>query len=1211
MKNKLLILSLVLMCSFFFISCDKKEDVIDDDAPSRIEIQNEVKEVEVSDRVIYVSPTGAGMDGTKENPTSFVNATIIAKPGNTILLMEGKYTFGSRINLTTDGLYNARITIKPEVEGTKVVLDFSRQAFNSTNRGIQLYGDYYTIYGIDVCGAGDNGLYVCGNYNIIENCQFYNNRDSGLQLGRGYSEQTTIDEWPSNNLIKNCTSFNNYDDETLGENADGFAAKLTVGYGNVFDGCIAYRNSDDGWDLYGKEDSGNIGNVILYNCVSFENGYVATPLTEENADGTTYTTYNTPNGDGIGFKLGGSAMEGDVIISNCVAFNNKLHGFSDNSNPGMIQMKNCTAFNNCIGLNDDGTVNSVRGIKQEENKSNNFDMARTTNSYNSYYGLLSYINNQVGYSGDYNTDMFRGVTAYSIFQTEYDKDNSKEIYLAVGDYMDASSYSNDALKMPELRYELTDACFADLSPVNALEDKMFTIHSLFRNEDLSVNLGDLLRVVDDKLLTFVEGNPIGAVLNKTSIDQYEHPDYANISSNLEASKVLIKHCYDVVDVLTNKDAVYQDFELPVYLNNCEIKWSSNNENVISIENKEKISLSAASYIFARVNTPQEETKVTLTATIILDDQTMEKTFEINVMPRESRLGSLISNKTDVTFIVGRYQAFNQPVITVTDGSSVTSTKLNKDLYDFEVIYDYALERGGSYTRVDGIYTSVPGVFRVTTKAVSKIPSEVGKTMSYEYFVFIGDDDCEIDFNGGIHDFTVNAEGFNITATLSNITGRIYAVVTDHNSVLFNAEDVINHPDVQVRLISTDDLNVNFDADNSSVNGYRVFYVISDKTKNHTSKVYSKSITTQSISTHQEFYDLARGITTSSETVIYHLTKDLDFTDYVWADTAEPKEFVGTFNGNGHTISNLTINSNIQKQVSVFYKLVGGTIINTNFTNISITNTHKEAQHVGIVGVMNGGYISNIDLTNVSINATEEGSYSVGALVGQIINGDCYIDHVQLINDENQIIRCGKKYMGGIVGNIQLESSMVAAKVYISYCLVKADIGDGLDSGGCHGGIVGRIKNDNATGEYYLDINNCYYKGTIITNGNYNAGILGSVESGNWPYAVNNNFSDVVFIYKGIRLDATAFNALEEEIEQEYAHKNSNPIIGRGTSLFDRRLGDRNAGSWKEYYKDVINSTSIYFMNGPDFVPDGTYFESACGWDLSKWNITENGEVTLK
>ncbi len=33
------------------------------------------------------------------------------------------------------------------------------------------------------------------------------------------------------------------------EDADGFAAKLTVGDGNVFDGCISYNNADDGWDL--------------------------------------------------------------------------------------------------------------------------------------------------------------------------------------------------------------------------------------------------------------------------------------------------------------------------------------------------------------------------------------------------------------------------------------------------------------------------------------------------------------------------------------------------------------------------------------------------------------------------------------------------------------------------------------------------------------------------------------------------------------------------------------------------------------------------------------------------------------------------------------------------------------------------------------------------------------------------------------------------
>ena len=63
------------------------------------------------------------------------------------------------------------------------------------------------------------------------------------------------------------------------------------------------------------------------------------------------------------------------------------------------------------------------------------------------------------------------------------------------------------------------------------------------------------------------------------------------------------------------------------------------------------------------------------------------------------------------------------------------------------------------------------------------------------------------------------------------------------------------------------------------------------------------------------------------------------------------------------------------------------------------------------------------------------------------------------------------YVGGIVGNIQMDSSIKVLEAYISYCVVLADLGDkdGTDSGGCHGGIVGRIKNDKTA--YYLDINN--------------------------------------------------------------------------------------------------------------------------------------------
>ena len=75
--------------------------------------------------------------------------------------------------------------------------------FDGNNRGIQLDGDYWYFYGIDVTGAGDNGMYIGGNNNIIEYCQFYNNRDTGLQLGRGDGSYSLISQWPSNNLIIN------------------------------------------------------------------------------------------------------------------------------------------------------------------------------------------------------------------------------------------------------------------------------------------------------------------------------------------------------------------------------------------------------------------------------------------------------------------------------------------------------------------------------------------------------------------------------------------------------------------------------------------------------------------------------------------------------------------------------------------------------------------------------------------------------------------------------------------------------------------------------------------------------------------------------------------------------------------------------------------------------------------------------------------------
>ena len=369
--------------------------------------------------VYYTSPdvpaNSLGAKGTMDDPFNIRDILMSSldtklQAGDTLYVLPGTYKLESLIKMESQdvkGAYNAYIRIVNAAldkdsgykgTETQAVLDFSAMKFLSSNRGVEIDTDYIYWYGVDICGAGDNGLYIGGSYNTIEYSEFYNNRDTGLQLGRAQNYFNSIFQWPSYNLVKDCTSHNNYDNETFGENADGFAAKLTVGFGNVFDGCIAYRNSDDGWDLYAKTDSGNIGTVIMYNCVAFENGYLEYTRDECNSLFPTYdktakyhvnenskNDYMTRDGDGNGFKLGGSIMEGDVILYNCLAYGNRMHGVTDNSNPGYIKSTYVTSYNNSAMVDENGNIKGVDNFDAHSN----IDVARQTYSYNALSNVLS------------------------------------------------------------------------------------------------------------------------------------------------------------------------------------------------------------------------------------------------------------------------------------------------------------------------------------------------------------------------------------------------------------------------------------------------------------------------------------------------------------------------------------------------------------------------------------------------------------------------------------------------------------------------------------------------------------------------------------------------------------------------------------------------------------------------------------------------------
>lgn len=273
----------------------------------------------------FVSTTGSNSNIGTTDEQPFLTLDYAVKKmvaGDTILMHGGIYKHTVTISLSQTGSNDKKYNLLA-YPGETPILDFSGTAFGK--RGINLTGSYWVIKGLHLTLAGDNGMVIStGGYNLIENCIFSENKDSGLQLGGGTHD----------NQIINCDSYYNADPTDYGD-ADGFACKLDVGTNNYFYGCRSWANVDDGWDGYlrGAENM----TTTLENCWTWGNGYMK--------DGTDPGA----KANGNGFKMGGSddkTLKHNFILKNCLAFNNKAKGFDQNNNKGSMTVYNCTGFRN-------------------------------------------------------------------------------------------------------------------------------------------------------------------------------------------------------------------------------------------------------------------------------------------------------------------------------------------------------------------------------------------------------------------------------------------------------------------------------------------------------------------------------------------------------------------------------------------------------------------------------------------------------------------------------------------------------------------------------------------------------------------------------------------------------------------------------------------------------------------------------------------------
>ena len=345
--------------------------------------------------VIWVAPDGrASNPGTKDRPldlkTAIAVSSVTPTSGQVIMMKDGVYTpmdppemidGGMRIPIRlrvprynsgrpnpaktepqprpsaefpnahypdpyADEYYRYFKVLKAE-NRDKAIIDFRKDLRNSgyAPRNFEMNGDYWIIDGIHVRNAEDTygGLRTHGSNNLFRWVKTYFNGDSGLWVS-GYSNEPKS-MWPTNVRVEYCESFGNIDQART--NADGFAAKLTTWENIIFYRCISHHNTDDGWDLFAKKETGPIGAVRIEQSFAYSNGRYLNDEIGRNyseANNRKRTNHSAEVG-GNGFKMGGEGIPIPHLVIHSLTWGNDGDGVTSNSDPAIL-ITHVSAFDN-------------------------------------------------------------------------------------------------------------------------------------------------------------------------------------------------------------------------------------------------------------------------------------------------------------------------------------------------------------------------------------------------------------------------------------------------------------------------------------------------------------------------------------------------------------------------------------------------------------------------------------------------------------------------------------------------------------------------------------------------------------------------------------------------------------------------------------------------------------------------------------------------
>lgn len=310
----------------------------------------------VQAKTIYIAPKGDDQtnNGSITSPfASLMKAQELLTAGDTLMIRGGTYLIQENQIADHDRGYGIVHLLDksgtPEhpisylaYQNEKVIFDLSKvKPLDARVTVFLVKGSWLHFKGFEVVGTQvmqkGHTQSECfrneGSNNTYEQLSMHDGMAIGFYLTNG-----------SNNLILNCDAYRNWDtvsENGKGGNADGFGCHPAPGAtGNVFKGCRAWFNSDDGYDCISASES-----VTFDHCWAFYNGL--SPAFESLADGN-------------GFKAGGwgkkpvskipKVVPGH-LIQFCLAVGNKANGFYSNHQIAGSRWYNNTAYKNSVNYN--------------------------------------------------------------------------------------------------------------------------------------------------------------------------------------------------------------------------------------------------------------------------------------------------------------------------------------------------------------------------------------------------------------------------------------------------------------------------------------------------------------------------------------------------------------------------------------------------------------------------------------------------------------------------------------------------------------------------------------------------------------------------------------------------------------------------------------------------------------------------------------------